>query len=99
MKFIIGTESKIKLEAARGVINQVLKSNSVNITGIEVESGVPATPWNQETLDGAKNRATNSKTIIPDADYWIGLESGLVDRFGFVFEEAWCCLLDKQGNA
>lgn len=63
-----------------------------------VDSGVGYTPWGRETKKGAKNRATKSFALHPQVDLAIGLESGLVNRYGDIYEEAWACVLtgDKR---
>lgn len=93
----IGTTSAIKLAACQHVVTQLLAQAPV-IIGCPAESGVSDTPWNEETLIGAKNRAAHSRELEPDADIWIGLESGLVSRFGELFEEAWAVVLTKEAH-
>jgi len=53
---------------------------------------VPSTPREKQTFDGATNRATDSRSNNPDANFYIGIESGLVNRYGIDFEETWCCI-------
>lgn len=98
MKFILGSKSAKKVTSLGKVVAEVLKSDDFDIDGCEVESGVPSTPREDQTVDGAINRARNAKHECPNADYWIGIESGLMTRFNHVFEEAWCCVIDKEGN-
>jgi non-canonical (house-cleaning) NTP pyrophosphatase len=59
------------------------------VTGVDVPSGVPDTPWDSETKQGATNRA---QTLAADVVYAIGLESGLVKRYGDIYEECWACV-------
>jgi len=96
MRMTVGTESEIKLGAVRLVLGQLLKDHDFEVIGQETDSGVPPTPWNEETLHGAQNRARACRA--EGADYRIGLESGLVERFGMVFEEAWACVIDAKNN-
>ncbi len=98
MKHVIGSGSKRKIESAAKVIGQFYSENETEVTGYAAKSGVPETPYDKETFDGARNRALDTKTNVPGADYYIGLESGLIERYGHIFEEAWCVLLvgDKE---
>lgn len=93
MKFVIGTNNKSKIEIARKVLDQIISDN-FTIEGKEVDSGVPETPHDQETKRGAQNRA-HRLLRSTEYDYAIGLESGLVERYGDVYEEAWCCVLSS----
>lgn len=98
MRYCIGTASAIKLGAAKKVIETILGDTPFEIEGMETDSGVPLTPWNRETLMGARNRAAACREMKPEADYWVGLESGIVERFDATFEEAWACVLTRAGE-
>lgn len=97
MKFAVGSASERKINTARKIISEHL-TQEFEIVGSTAKSGVPETPWDKQTYDGAKNRASAAKAAISDADYAIGLESGLINRYGNVYEEAWCCVIDKNGK-
>lgn len=96
MKVLIGTKNSTKVATAQKVIGSSY-DEVVEIQGVDTESGVPDAPWNEETLTGAKNRA-ESCYALGGADYYIGLESGLVDRYGIQFEEAWAVVITKSGD-
>lgn len=98
MKFVLGSGSERKLKITKKIIKQVTGVVQTEIISYPAQSQVSETPWNDQTPQGAKNRAIDSKNNIPDSDYWIGLESGLAERFGHVFEEAWCCIINKDGK-
>lgn len=97
MKFIIGSTSGRKIDTAQKVLEQYFDKN-VTVGGYAAASGVSETPYDKETFDGAINRARAAKTAEPEADGWLGLESGLIERYGHMFEEAWACLLMKTGE-
>ena len=45
-----------------------------------VPSGVSDQPRSeQETLEGARNRARSAARGYPHADYWVGIEGGIED--------------------
>lgn len=89
MKFVIGSASQRKIDVAKSVIAEFFKDAGVVVEGYASVSGVPETPWDKETFDGANNRAIDAWKNVKGADYYIGLESGLVERYGAVYEEAW----------
>lgn len=92
--------SKRKIEVAEKVIRQLfLDTTDIGIEGYEAASGVPETPYDRETFHGAQNRARDAKAHMPAAaDYYIGLESGLVERYGHIYEEAWSVVLTADGK-
>ena len=98
MKIIIGSASKRKIEIVSKVIQEIIKNTVDDIEGHGAISGVPETPYDQQTFDGAKNRAIGSKENVPNADLYIGIESGLVERYGHIYEEAWCVVVTKDGE-
>lgn len=71
---VIGSLSKLKIEAAASVI-------ALRVEGCKVESGVNAQPVGlDEIMRGANNRARAARIARPEREVlaWIGVESGLV---------------------
>jgi non-canonical (house-cleaning) NTP pyrophosphatase len=101
MMLYLGSVSKVKYEAINEVINEYLKEvrkifGEPKVIPNNVESGVDITPVNEETYIGAKNRAYNLYKLIKDENSaYLGLESGLAQRFGSIFEETVCVILFK----
>ena len=88
MKIAVGTKNKAKLESVSMAIailksktkglNDTLLAHEVEIIGCEVPSGVPMQPMNEnETLQGAINRARLALEKVPDAEFGLGIESGV----------------------
>ncbi len=90
---LLGSTSQHKLNATKSVATELLLS-PFEVTMKEAKSGVPSTPRDEQTKVGATNRA-NIKSS--QADLCIGLESGLVERFGDIYEESWACVI-KDGH-
>src|SRR3989338_11234067 len=97
LNIVVGTTSNKKIDIVKKVFLEFFKNDEITTEGYPAESGVPETPWNEETLRGALNRASTSKAKV-DGDYYVGLESGLVERYGHVYEEAWCAIVTKDGK-
>lgn len=98
MKIIVGTENKIKINTVKKVFEEIFKSFDLKIVGLAVKSGVPETPYDKQTFDGARNRAIMIKNDKKEADFFVGLESGLAERYGHIYEEAWSCIVTKDGK-
>ena len=92
-KVAVGSTNPVKV----GAVEEAFKKyfNDVEVTGVEVESGVSAQPRSeQETMEGAKNRARAS---IGQADYGVGLEGGVTEVEGKMFECAWVAIVSRRG--
>jgi non-canonical (house-cleaning) NTP pyrophosphatase len=77
MKIVLGSTSPHKLEALSRAI-RILNLKS-EITELSVKSEVSLVPQNfDETFRGAYNRAKNASIVYPDANYYLGIESGLI---------------------
>lgn len=94
MKVVIGSTNPIKIEAVRVVFSLMMKNP--RIEGREVVSGVASQPMSQaETIQGAKNRAA---AAVLYGDYGVGLEGGVCDVGGTLFECAWAVVVTKSGE-
>lgn len=98
MKFVIGSASKRKIEVAEEVIRQLFNDKNIEVVGYPAVSNVPETPYDKQTFDGAKNRAMDAKVHIDGGQFYIGLESGLVERYGHIYEEAWSVAVDSDSK-
>ena len=86
-----------KIKITEKVLKQLL-SLGFQLKGYASKSGVPETPYDKETFDGSRNRAMNARKKFPEADWYIGLESGLIERYGHMYEEAWATIIDREGK-
>jgi len=78
-KIVIGSESKIKINAVRKAIKAVFENHKAfGIKGINVPSMVCQQPigW-EETYLGARNRAQQAIKLDPKATLSIGIENGI----------------------
>lgn len=74
-----------------------MKDENIEVLGYSTSSGVPETPYGEQTYQGAKTRSRNCMDS-GIADCYVGLESGLVERYGDLYEEAWAHLITKDGK-
>ena len=61
MKILVGSKNPVKIEAVEETFLKYFKK--VEVIGIEVDSNVPNQPINEETFEGAENRALALKRI------------------------------------
>ena len=84
MKILIGTQNPGKVQGAKEAFERYFEN--FEIEGIPVSSNVSDEPVNDEIYAGARNRVDNlikySKDNNVDADYFLGIESGITDLLG-----------------
>lgn len=84
MKVLIATQNKGKIEGAKRAFEKFF--DCVEVVGISASSDVPEQPVNEETWQGAKNRVKNLKEFAKenniDADYFVSIESGMMNSLG-----------------
>lgn len=95
MIIVVGTKSERKIVSVKKILTGITQEQ-IEIIPFAAKSDVSETPWDKETFIGAKNRALDCKKDFAEADYWIGMESGLVERYGQIYEEAWSCVVSKD---
>eukprot|EP01080_Neovahlkampfia_damariscottae_P005094 gene5094-8693_t len=101
MKIIVGSLNPVKINCAKNAFEKYFKD--IECQGIAVKSGVSDQPITQdETFDGAKNRATalfelNKKENL-NGDYFIGIEGGAFKYYEKWFELGCFCIIDKEGK-
>lgn len=97
MNILIGTKNQKKITIVQSVFTEVLSDANISVSAHHADSQVPEAPHNKETYQGALNRATECASI-GGADYYVGIESGLVERYGNMFEEAWAVIIPQDGT-
>lgn len=93
MKVSVGTHNPLKVRATRNVLERIY--TTVNVDGIEVDSGVRDQPIGlDETIKGAVNRARNA---FMGVNLSVGIESGLLavphSITGYL-DLQWCAIYD-----
>ena len=84
MKILIGTKNPGKIEGAKQAFEKYF--DNVEIEGISVDSEVGDQPFNEEILQGAKNRVKNLKKYAKenklDIDFYVSSEAGITNSLG-----------------
>ena len=93
--FVLNSENQIKKIAVLEVLKLYLKNN-FSLIAKNFPINFPETPKGKETYQGAKKRAEEIFKFYNQKIAAVGLESGLVKRFGLLFEEAWCCIIFEK---
>lgn len=102
MNVIIASQNPVKIDATRMGFEQLFPQLSFHFEGLTVPSDVSDQPMtNEETLEGAINRAINARTHAPKANFWVGIEGGIQESGLGMEAFAWVVILtsDQQGQS
>lgn len=100
MKVLVGSENPVKIQSVQESFLTFFEQ--VEVEGIHVDSGVAEQPINDETFEGAKNRAGNVKQINDQqnlgAAFFIGIEGGVLQLHNrrFIFNVVY--ILDQHNR-
>ena len=89
----VGSLNPVKIEAVRTVMERIY--GQVRIFANDAPSGVPEQPFGEQTPEGAKNRAKNA---IGGHTLSVGIEAGVFEMFGTLYDIQYCAILDKDGR-
>ena len=99
MKILIGTRNPGKIEGANQAFSKYYAD--FEIEGIPVKSDVSEEPLNDEIYNGARNRVNNlikyANQNKIDADFYIGIESGITNQLGKWIVINIAAIKDKNG--
>ncbi len=98
-KIIVASTNPVKVTATKIAFEKMFPSESFVIEGVSVSSDVSAQPMTtEEAVRGARNRVTNAKTHSPEADFWVGIEGGVDELDGEMWEAAWTVIMSADGR-
>jgi len=94
---IIGSKNPVKIKCVEAAFNQAFPSEEFAFQGAECESGVSDQPMsNDETYQGAYNRALATRNTHPEAKYWVGIEGGIAYHNNDMEAFAWIVILSRE---
>lgn len=95
---IVGSKNPVKISCTEAAFHQAFEGSFL-VEGLNISSGVSEQPYgDEETYEGAFNRANNAKLVFPEADYWVGIEGGVDLVEGEMHAFAWVVVIDKEGK-
>ena len=97
MKVVAGTSNPNKLAGIERAFKTYFKD--VELTYVEVPSGVPPQPFGLEQIvEGARNRAINALKASKSCDYGVGVEGGMFKLGGHYYEVQVAAIVDSDGR-
>ncbi len=99
MDIVVASRNPVKIDAVRQAFSSQFPAASLELIPIDVESGVSEQPdSDQETRRGARNRVGEAQCMLPDADFWVGLEGGIECVGDQLMAFAWTVVRGRNGN-
>jgi inosine/xanthosine triphosphatase len=90
MKIIVSSKNPVKINSTSEAFKKVFPKEKFETVGISVSSEVSDQPMTEEeTLQGAMNRANNAYNETKDADFWVGIEGGIQEINNELMTFAW----------
>jgi len=87
---VVASQNPVKVEATRRGFARMFPQVAFHVQSVAAASGVPQQPLSDaETLQGALNRVQHAAQLMPQADYWVGIEGGVEERQGTMEAFAW----------
>ena len=100
MKILVGSQNPVKIVATEEAFQNYY--DKIEVLGIDIPSGVSNQPIGEEVFRGAENRATNlkKKNDLEDltANFFVGIEGGIIKTYDRWFAFGGVCIIDKHGN-
>ncbi|KAI8616815.1 Non-canonical purine NTP phosphatase/PRRC1 [Chytriomyces sp. MP71] len=97
----VGTTNAAKLSAVRKALEVLFpdKASALEVRGVGVKSGVSDQPMcDEETIQGATNRAQRALDSDTEAQFGIGIEGGCQKIGERWFEAGWTVVVDRNGT-
>lgn len=96
-QIVVASTNPVKLLAVLNGFQRMFPGDEFEIQGVSVPSGVSDQPLSDaETLRGAQNRAASAAVLVPQADYWAGVEGGITDLDGELATFAWIVIRGRE---
>lgn len=97
MKIIVSSKNPVKVNATLEGFQKVFQKQTFEVEGVSVQSDVSDQPMSEEeTFNGALNRAENACKDFPDADFWVGIEGGIEKKGSEMMTFAWVYIKSKE---
>lgn len=97
MLIAVGSTNPTKVRPVKTVFAHYF--GIVKVKGVSVDSGVPEQPMGDEqTYQGALNRAQRALAKVPGAEYGVGIEGGLAQRSYGWFEYSQVVIVNRKGE-
>ena len=96
---IVASTNPVKIAATKAAFALMFPGEEFSFEGVSVSSGVPDQPMgDEETYQGAKNRAEAAARLHPVAEFCVGHEGGIENHDTGMRAFAWMHIRRKDGK-
>ena len=86
----VASTNPVKVKATLAGFRKMFPDETFQLQAVSVASGVSEQPaTDEETYQGACGRARNAQQILPEADFWVGIEGGVQVEDNALLAFAW----------
>lgn len=96
MLIAVGSTNNVKIEATKRAFSKFYEN--ISVIGVNVDSGVPSQPINEQAFQGALNRANNALKLVKDADFGVGIEGCVMKIFDKYYCTGFVVIISKSGE-
>jgi inosine/xanthosine triphosphatase len=95
---VVASQNPVKVQAVVHGFQRMFPTQEFSVQTVSVPSGVRSQPLsNVETVQGAVNRATGAARLLPEVDFWVGIEGGIEEtEAGEMLAFAWVAVRDAH---
>lgn len=94
---VVASHNPVKLQATLRGFQQMFPNEDFSVEPVSVSEGIPAQPTTDaETLKGAMLRTERAASLVPNAEFWVGIEGGIDDIGAETAAFAWVVV--KSGS-
>jgi len=96
MKVIVASKSPVKEEAVKRGFTMLFPDIAFIFECVPADSGISAQPLsNDEIRSGALGRIKHARELVPDADFYVGLEGGVEEMHDDLYNFGWVIIESK----
>jgi inosine/xanthosine triphosphatase len=101
MQVVVASANPVKLRAVRLGFQRMFPEQEFRFEELVSVQGYSSQPFgDRETLNSALDRAEHAARLVPEADFWVGVEGGIEDEAGQMSAFAWIVIktIDRLGK-
>lgn len=99
MKVVIASKSPVKIEASKRGFLAMFPHTDFIFECVSANSGISDQPMSGEEIrNGSIGRVTHARELLPEADFYIGLEGGVENLYGELHNTGWVTVESKNNK-
>jgi inosine/xanthosine triphosphatase len=97
MKVVIGSKSPVKIASVQRGFTTLFPEENFIFEGVAANSGISDQPMSDDEIrTGAIGRVQHARELVPEADFYVGLEGGAEEMYGDMYNFGWVVVEAKN---